>query len=551
MPRHSIKRLLVIIISLGFAGGAPLQASAIPVDTNGTPPVFIEAPVANDATAVAIRRILTDGTISFSSSVLDYYLQRQFRPVWSSERRLLPTADALKHLIGAIGGEGLDPDRPAYHRKHIDMLLERETDANPERLAHLDLLLTDAFFALGHDLHYGVAYGADLNTSGTYANVPVDLSLVLAHAAASGEIEASLLSLAPQYPEYRRLLAALGFYRRLAAGGGWRTHAADYAEETNIRERLIVTGDLNASEAADTPEAHAELIAAVKRFQQRHGITADGVVGPVTSAKMAIPPEKLIKKIALNIERWKWFPPRTGGPYIIVNIPGFELKVIRGDEVLLQTRAIVGRRDRETPTFASKLRYMVFNPYWRVPETILKEDLIPKVQANPHYLTARHIKLFAADDAGERRPIDPGTIDWQRWRDDDMQRYVFRMDPGADNPLGYVKFIFPNDDDIYVHDTPAHSLFKNSSATYSSGCIRIRKPLELAHYLLSLEDPEITYKDILVRILSGENVWVRLKDAPEIYITYQTVAVGEDGLIRFYNDIYGNDRKLNKFLNNY
>ena len=535
-----------------MTGGAPLQASAIPFDADDTRLV----PVATDETAAAIRQMLSGDTTTeapppfLSADVQHYYVQRRFKPVWSSGQRPLPTADALKRLIDSIGSEGLDPDRPAYQRQPIEMLLEQETEKTPEQLANLDLLLTSAFFALAHDLHYGVAYNADLNTSDTYANTPVDLSRMLDRAVESRKIKASLLSLTPQYPEYRRLLAALAFYRHLADEGGWHTNADDYADEANVRERLVATGDLNASALIDAPEAHAELETAVKRFQQRHGIKADGVVGPVTSAKMAIPPEKLIEKIELNIERWKWFPPYSVASYIIVNIPGFELKVVRGDEVLLRTRAIVGRRDRETPTFASKLRYIVFNPYWRVPETILKEDLIPKVQADPHYLSARHIKLFAADDAGENRPIDPGTIAWKRWRDDDMKRYVFRMDPGAGNPLGYVKFIFPNDDDIYVHDTPSHSLFKNSNATFSSGCIRIRKPLELAHYLLSLEDPEITYKDILVRILSGENLWIRLKDAPEIYITYQTAAVDEDGVIYIYDDIYGNDRKLEKYLKN-
>jgi len=189
------------------------------------------------------------------------------------------------------------------------------------------------------------------------------------------------------------------------------------------------------------------------------------------------------------------------------------------------------------------------NPYWNIPETILKEDLIPKLQADPHYLATRDIKVFAAGDGDGRHPIDPDTIAWKQWGDADMQRYVFRMDPGPDNPLGYIKFIFPNDYDVYVHDTPSHALFKKSSATFSSGCIRIRKPVELAYFLLAQENPEMTYKDILTPILSGETSWVRLKNPPDIYITYQTAAVGEDGLVRFYDDIYGYDRKLENYLN--
>jgi len=511
---------------------------------------------ADDATSEAIRKILIGETAfdespsPLSHAIRLYYIARRFKPVWSNTQQLLPTVASFRELIDGIADEGLNPDRRAYHRESIEALVAQATALQPQQLAMLDLFLTDAFFALGHDLHYGMAYGADLDSTNEYANVPIDMANVLDHATDNGEIKTSLLALTPQHPEYQRLTRALAYYRRLADEGGWSTQIADYAHEAAVRQRLVATADLNVVGSDDTFEADEKLDAAIKRFQERHGLKADGVVGPNTSAAMAVPPEKLIEKIKLNMEKWKWLPPHSGGPYVVVNIPGFELDVILGNETVLKTRAIVGRRERETPTFASKLSYLVFNPFWNVPETILNEDLIPKLQADPNYLATRRIKIFAAGDRNGAHPIDPSTIDWRHWQKTDTARYVFRMEPGSENPLGYIKFIFPNDHDVYVHDTPAHSLFKNSNATYSSGCIRIRKPLELAHYLLARQEPDITYKDIMTRILSGETKWVPLKDPLDIYITYQTARVGDDGLIYFYDDIYGYDRKLAKYLKN-
>jgi len=558
---ENFKRVFVFFISICAIGTTTLYASTMPQESNDTPTMQSQEEsnatllhaAADDTTAVAIGTILNGETALDESSPLShairlYYIARQFKPVWSSEQQLLPTVATFIQLIDGIAGEGLDPERRTYHRKRIEALIAQGTTEQPQQLARLDLLLTDAFFALGHDLHYGMAYGADLNTSNEYANVPVDMADVLDQAVANRDIKTSLLSLTPQHPEYRRLTKALAYYRRLADEGGWSTNISDYSHEAAVRKRLIATGDLIEFASDSTLDEDEKLEAAVKRFQKRHGLKADGVVGPVTSSEMAVPLEKLIEKIKLNMEKWKWLPPHNRGPYIVVNIPGFELDVILANETVLQTRAIVGRRDRETPTFASKLNYLVFNPYWNVPETILNEDLIPKLQADPYYLATRRIKIFAAGDRNGVHPIDPATIDWKHWQKTDVGRYVFRMEPGADNPLGYIKFIFPNNYDVYVHDTPSHSLFKNSNGTFSSGCIRIRKPLELAHYLLARQEPDITYKDIMMRILSGERKWVLLKDPLDIYITYQTARVGEDGLMYFYEDIYGYDRKLARFL---
>ena len=322
--------MLIIFIAIGFAGAVSLFGSAVILETNASLQRGFAA--AEDATSVAIRRILIGETAfeappsTLSHTVRLYYTARGFKPVWSDGGQILPSAEAFTKLLEDVSREGLDPDRPAYHRERIETLLSESTDGEPDRLATLDLLLTNAFFALGHDLHFGVAYGADLNATHEYGNTPVDMRQVLDHAAASGEIEASLLSLTPKHPEYRRLITALAFYRSLADEGGWSTNAADYAKDDAVRERLIASGDLNESNGTVTPE---KLEAAVKRFQQRFGITADGVVGPVTSAKMAISPAELVDTIKLNVERWKWMPPHEDGLYIIVNIPGFELKVMR------------------------------------------------------------------------------------------------------------------------------------------------------------------------------------------------------------------------------
>ena len=552
--RKKFKHFAVVALSISFAWTIPLTAFVLPPETNTTVQAFAYPEPNDEATASAIKDVLVGRTgfgteaPRFSHAVRLYYVARQFKPVWSRADRLLPIAEDLRQTVGAIGEEGLDPDRPDYHRRMLDAWMDEGNETRPERLARMDLLLTDAFFALGRDLHFGVAYGADLNATHEYDNRPVDLAAALNYAASHGAVREILMDLAPHQPEYRRLREALAAYRRLDREGGWSTNAADYAFEDNVRRRLIATGDLIDFVAADRAVEEAKLREAVRHFQRRHGIADDGLVGPITAGKMAIAPEVLIEKIALNMERWKWLPPYEEGPRIIVNIPGYELEVKEADGSVLRMRAIVGRLERETPTFASKMRYIVYNPYWHVPETILKEDLIPKLRRNPHYLDAKRMKIFAAGDRNETRPIDPGTIKWKRWADNDIDRYVFREEPGPENPLGYIKFIFPNPYDVYIHDTPSHSLFKNSNGTFSSGCIRIRKPVELAYYLLSMDEPEITYREILLQILSGETRWVRLEHTPNVYVTYQTARVAENGQVYFYDDIYGYDAKLEDYL---
>ncbi|MHC3993453.1 L,D-transpeptidase family protein [Thiomicrolovo sp. ZZH C-3] len=535
--------------------GTQVVALESPAEANSTQPVSV--PVAAGPVAALIRSAADENVTAattmpaVAAAVKRFYVTRGFAPFWSRDGELLPGAEMLRRTIDGIADEGLDPHTPAYHLIQIDSMMQERDENTTLQLARLDLILTDAFYALGHDLHYGHAYGADLNATHEYDNTLLEPAALLTERVAQGAVLDVLLSTAPNHIGYQRLRTALAEYRRIADAGGWSTHAADYADDTNVYRRLSMSGDLVDPPSEDEAEETERLRSAVKRFQRRHGITDDGIVGPVTSAKMAQSPSTLIKKIRLNMERWKWLPPHNGGPYIIVNIPGFTLEVIQDDKPLLEMQAIVGRRERETPTFASIMRYIVLNPYWRVPETILNEDLIPKLQADPHYLAAKHIKLFAADDTDESHPIDPRSIDWMRWRESDTKHYTFREDPGAKNPLGYVKFLFQNPYDIYIHDTPSQSLFKNGNGTHSSGCIRVRKPMELAHYLLSLNDPDITYKTLLTQLLTGENRWVRLATPVPVYITYQTVRVDEEGVVYFYNDIYRYDRKLSQYLKKY
>jgi L,D-transpeptidase YcbB len=549
LKRKVFRPIAIAILGLGIAAGPPLYARGELPANDGIVLRTVSVIPAGSA-AETIRNILRgtqpfeSAPVAFSQEVQRYYAARHFRPVWSSGQRLLPIAGALERTIEGIGSEGLDPQRAAYHLARIRPLLQDTNDTDPRRLAQTDLLLTDAFFALGHDLHYGMAYGQDLNATHEFAARPVEMTAVLDKALSSGNVKDTLLALAPHNPDYLRLKKALASYRTIAREGGWSTHAADYAETAVVRTRLAATGDLNVS--SSDPES---LRAAVERFQKRHGIAVDGVVGPVTASAMAVAPSALIEKIKLNMERWKWLPPDESGQYIMVNIPGFKLEVCQDGKRVLDMQAIVGRLERKTPTFTSKLRYIVFNPYWRVPETILNEDLVPKLQADPDYLAAKRIRIFAAGDGKAEHPIDPRTIDWKQWQPADSARYFFREEPGKNNPMGYVKFLFPNPYDVYIHDTPSSSLFKNSNATFSSGCIRVRKPVELAHYLLASGDPSITYKAIFSTILEGENRWIQLKHPIDVYITYQTARVGGDGLIYFYNDIYGYDRRLMDYLN--
>jgi len=261
-------------------------------------------------------------------------------------------------------------------------------------------------------------------------------------------------------------------------------------------------------------------------------------VNPAVIAEMNVPIEQRVDLIELNLERWRWLPREPGSRYMLVNIPEMRLEVRENGKVPLSMRVIVGKKDTPTPIFNDEMTHIVFSPYWNVPSGIAKDETLPSLMNDPGFLTRNNMEVV--DKAG--RTIEPSSIDWM-----DPSSFRFRQRPGSSNALGLVKFMFPNQYDVYLHDTPADSLFGRAARLFSHGCIRVEQPEALAAYVLR-DQPEWTQERIREAMHSGEERTVKLRTSIPVFIGYWTARVAPDGLVQFRHDVYGVDSRLNAML---
>jgi L,D-transpeptidase YcbB len=341
------------------------------------------------------------------------------------------------------------------------------------------------------------------------------------------------------------LESALSQYRQRAAQGGWpqtpvvgpTLREGDMDERIPLlRERLIISGDLTAP--TDQGDLFDDLLKeAVQRFQTRHGLTADGVVGTRTLTELNVPISERIRQLAASLERCQPLPSLLERRHILVNIADFTLKLYEDGKLRLSMPVIVGKTYRQTPVFSGRISSLVLNPSWEVPRSIATQDLLPKIKKNPGYLSQLHLRVLR--DWTSETELDPATIDWEHLS---MARFPYRLrqDPGPANALGRVKFLFPNPHDVYLHDTPAQTLFQQDARTFSSGCIRLARPMDLAVYLL--QGTPLGSMDALTAAISrGKTQSVAIPLPIAIHIAYMTAWVDREGTIQFRRDIYNRD----------
>jgi L,D-transpeptidase YcbB len=269
----------------------------------------------------------------------------------------------------------------------------------------------------------------------------------------------------------------------------------------------------------------------VKRFQRRHGLEPDGVVTPLLDAELNVPIAKRIAQIRLNLERWRWLPRELGDPHILVNIPEYRLEVWDHEDVPLAMNVVVGKKDTPTPIFADRMTYVVFAPYWNVPPDIVEKETLPSVMNDPAFLERANMEVI--DKSGN--VLDPASIDLSN-----PEAYRFRQRPGTSNSLGLVKFMFPNQYNVYLHDTPADSLFARATRSLSHGCVRVEQPDALAQYVLR-DQPAWTPEHIDEAMHGEEETIVKLKAPLPVYLGYWTARVSSDGVMQFRRDVYGVD----------
>jgi len=289
--------------------------------------------------------------------------------------------------------------------------------------------------------------------------------------------------------------------------------------------------------AADDPWLFDEALAdAVRRFQRQHGLDADGIVGAQTLAALNIPVATRIDQLRLSLERFRWVKDEATGSYLLVNIAGPEIFLVQDNRITWRRRAVVGRLLRQTPVFRGSMTYLELNPTWTVPPTILREDILPRVRRDPGYLAAENITLLDRDG----RRVDPYTVDWPNLR---PVPYIFRQEPGPRNALGQIKFMFPNEHFVFIHDTPSREAFRRADRLLSSGCIRIEDPLSLAEILLA--DPaRWNQQTLAAAIATGRNQPVRLPEPWPVLILYWTAEPDDEGGIRFLRDVYNRDAQV-------
>ena len=288
-----------------------------------------------------------------------------------------------------------------------------------------------------------------------------------------------------------------------------------------IKKRLQLTGDMAGEDTSRV--FNDSLVAAVKKFQQRHGLKTDGIITEATIKEMNVSPLHRLQQILINMDRMRWLPVQSEGNLIIVNIPAFILHVKEGNKNVFDMDVVVGKEGHDTRIFTGNLNQVVFSPYWNVPSNIVRKEILAAIEKDKNYLEKQNMEVTGETDGLPE----------------------IRQRPGGDNSLGKVKFIFPNSFNIYIHDTPSKSLFARDKRAFSHGCIRLRDPERMANYLLR-NHPNWDASKINDAMNSGEEKYVKLKKPVPVLITYYTAWVDEEGLLNFREDIYGHDKELNK-----
>ncbi len=519
-----------------------------------------------------------------ADAVRGLYQARQYRPIWIARGKATSAADDLIRLLGTAEEEGLDPQE-----YRVDQLQSRlKAVERGEAAMDLEIELSRTLLQFASHLALGHPVAKQIDPTWDAGKREIDVTAIVADAVEKDDLDALPKKLAPAHPEYARLKQLLQRYRTIAAEGKLKPIPEDLKIGTgdqspalaDLRNNLAVLGDLPTKgdtnvykedvaesteqfkeRSAAQPEKPADpekiaavetvdgnLVEAIKRFEARHGLNPDGVPDPAMIAAMNVPAQTRVRQIELNMERWRWLPDNLGSPYVFVNVAGFRLQVRDADEAVpLKMRVIVGKDTNRTPIFSDTMTEVVFSPYWNIPQSIEAKEMIPDIQKDPDFLDRKNIEVIRIVD-GKAKVVKASSVDWEGFADaKDLQ---LRQKPGADNALGYVKFLFPNRHAVYLHDTPNDNLFDKLTRDLSHGCVRLEEPVKLASYVLK-DQPEWTPERIEEAMHSHKEKHVALKKPLQVHLVYLTARIDEDGVPQFFEDVYGYDMKQQEALSAY
>ena len=556
--------ILAIQLSMSVANGAGTAATSTPSTGAAAPSSGITATQGHGA----LGALIDAGTLSdlrwpkfidYRESIGRFYQPGAYSLAWIRDGHPSPQALAMIGVFKQAAAKGLNADDYDASRwdARVAKLQATAPSASATDLAHFDLAMTVCAMRFISDLHVGrvnpqhFIFGLDVGSK------KYDLAEVLRNQLInSADVNSAIAKVEPQYDGYQRAETALAAYLKLAAAGdaplipvppkGIHPNAP-YPDAAALATRLRQLGDLPADAVtpANGEKYQGAAVDAVKKFQSRHGLEPDGVIGKGTITELNRPLSYRVRQLQLTLERYRWIPPNFPEPPIVVNIPEFMLRTMRRQPAdFLTMKVVVGKAMRtQTPVFANKMRYVIFRPYWEVPPSIQRAELVPKARRDRSYLADHGFEVV--NSFGE--VVSDGAVSDEILDELRSGELSIRQKPGPKNALGLVKFIFPNPYNVYLHSTPQPELFSRARRDFSHGCIRVEKPEALAAWVLRGK-PEWTPDRIRAAMNGDTTLRVNLAKPVPVLILYSTAVVEPDGEVKFFNDIYGDDTLLEKAL---
>ncbi len=568
----SVTVLVAASASVARAQDNPIKTAALAGDQlrGSTFHNAIEPPSAlSQAVTQALAAARTGATKddrAFLKEIATVYGAHGNTLVWLNGDQKNPRAQAIAVRMASAVRDGLDRnDYPLPERVAVSFVPSDTNEiggGNLNSRAEFDVAFSLSVVRYVTHLASGRLRPASISRIITQTPERPEVSDIFQRLTTAQDIETAFSSFQPPHKQYALLKGALAKMLdatgpqkvRIPAGPLLRPGAANWRVAL-LRQRL---GFVSRSQSSDPglnalrgstggftrPVYDDDIADAVRRIQATAGLVADGIIGPKTLAVLnGGTRSETISAIRLNMERWRWMPRDLGSFHIRVNIPEFHLRVIHNGRPVHETRVVVGKTTNKTPVFSDEMEHMIVNPYWNVPVSILRNEMLPALRRNPRGYVAKRGYEVLAISGGRARKVDPGSVNWSRAS---ASRYRIRQRPGDRNALGRIKFIFPNKHSVYLHDTPSKSLFSRDSRAFSHGCVRVQNPFDLAEALL-VSEPKWNGAQVR-KMAGGKQRRIKLDEKIPVHLSYFTLTADDRGGLSTFPDIYGYDARMRKAL---